>query len=101
MKLWEFLTPLNMDTLVAISNVDRPPKKCGRIQYAKLRNIRWEKIRNILNYDIMQVTVHKENGGLFIQVFSRERTEQSLNQWGIVDKYFHRKDQREGRKKCY
>ena len=62
-----------MDTLVAISNVDRPPKSCGRVQYAKLRNIRWEKIRNILKYDIMQVTVHKENGGLFIQIFDRER----------------------------
>lgn len=101
MKLWEFLTPLNMDTLVAISNVDRPPKRCGRVQYAKLRNIRWEKIRNILEYDIMQVTVHKENGGLFIQVFDREKTKRSLNNWDVVDKYFHRKDQREGRKKCY
>lgn len=101
MKLWEFLTPLHMDTLVAISNVDRPPKRCGRVQYAKLRNIKWEKIRNILDYDIMQVTVHADNGGLFIQVCDREATKKSLNNWDIVDKYFHRKDQREGRKKCY
>lgn len=101
MKLWEYLTPLNLDTLVAISNVDRPPKRCGRVQYSKLRNIKWEKIRNILNYDVMQVTVHADNGGLFIQVFDREATKKSLNNWDIVDKYFHRKDQREGRKKCY
>lgn len=98
MKLWEYLTPLNLDTLVAINNVDRPPRRRGRVQYQKLRNVKWEKIRNILNYDIMSVTVHKENGGLFIQVFERERLHRDLDNWNLVDKYFHRKDQREGRK---
>ena len=98
MKLWEFLTPLNLETLVAISNVDRPPKKCGRAQYQRLRNIKWEKIRNILNYDVMQVKIHEKSGGLYIQVFNRKQTQESLNNWSLVDKYFHRKDQREGRK---
>lgn len=94
MTLYEFLKPLNLNTLVAISNVDRPPKKNGRVQYQKLRNIPWEKIRNILDYDIMQVTVHEDNVGLYIQVFRRENTIRSLNNWDLVDKYFTRKDQR-------
>lgn len=97
MKLYEYLTPLNMDTLVAISNVDRPSKKGGRPQYQKLRNIKWEKIRNILEYDVMTVAVHKDNGGLYIQVFKRDRTLIDLEQWHLVDKYFRRKDQREGK----
>ena len=94
MTLYEYLKPLNLDTLVAISNVDRPPKNRGRVQYQKLRNIPWEKIRNILDYDVMQVTVHKDNGGLFIQVFNRERTLKSIDEWQLVDKYFKRKEQR-------
>ena len=95
MKLHEYLEPLNLDTLVHIENVDRPSKR--RFQYQKLRNVKWEKIRNILYYDVMNVTVHKENGGLFIQVHNRERLTRSLNNWDLVDKYFKRKDQREGR----
>ena len=98
MKLWEYLTPLNLDTLVAINNVDRPPRRRGRVQYQKLRNVKWEKIRNLLDYDIMSVTVNKENGGLFIKVFERERLHRCLDNWDLVDKYFQRKDQREERK---
>lgn len=94
MTLYEYLRPLNLDTLVAISNVDRPPRKNGRIQYQKLRNISWEKIRNNLEYDVMQVTVHKENGGLFIQIYDRKKTLKSLDNWELVDKYFKRKEQR-------
>lgn len=94
MTLYEYLRPLNFDTLVAIYNVDRPPKNHGRAQYQKLRNINWEKLRNNLEYDVMQVTVHKENGGLFIQVHDRERTLKSLDNWDLVDKYFKRKEQR-------
>ena len=94
MTLYEYIKPLNLDTLVAISNVDRPPKNRGRVQYQKLRNIPWEKIRSDLDYDVMQVTVHKDNGGLFIQVFDRERTLKSIDEWQLVDKYFKRKEQR-------
>ena len=64
------------------------------MQYQKLRNIPWEKIRNDLDYDVMQVTVHKGNGGLYIQIFDRERTLKSLDGWQLVDKYFKRKEQR-------
>lgn len=99
MTLCEFLKPLNFNTLVAISNVDRPPRKNGRVQYQKLRNVKWEKIRNILDYDVMQVTVHQENGGLYIQVFKRENTLRSLNNWDLIDKYFQRKKQWEN-KQC-
>ena len=94
MTLYEYLKPLNLDTLVAISNVDRPPRNRGRVQYQKLRNISWEKIRNNLDYDVMQVTIHKDKGGLFIQVFDRERTLKSIEEWQLVDKYFKRKEQR-------
>ena len=95
MTLCEYLKPINLDTLVAISNVDRPPKTKGRVQYQKLRNIPWEKIRNNLDYDVMTVTVHKDNGGLFIQVYDREGLQKSLDNWDLVDKYFKRKEQRE------
>ena len=96
MKLYEVLKPLSFDTLVHIQNVDRPRE--GRVQYTKLRNLRWEKIRNLLDYDVMHIVVHKENGGLFIQVHDADRLHQSLNNWDLVDKYYKRKDQREGRK---
>ena len=94
MTLYEYLKPINLDTLVAINNVDRPPRTRGRVQYQKLRNIPWEKIRNNLDYDVMSVAVHKDNGGLFIQVCDSERTKKSLNNWDLVDKYFKRKEQR-------
>ena len=94
MTLYEYLKPLNLDTLVIISNVNRPCRTRGRAQYQKLRNIPWEKLRNNLDYDVMQVTVHKENGGLYIQVHSREQTLKSLDNWDLVDKYFKRKEQR-------
>lgn len=98
MKLYEYLKPLSLDALVAISNVDRPPRKGGRVQYQKLRNIKWEKLHNNLFYDVMEVTVMKENGGLYIQIYDRDRLHKSLGNWDLVDKYFKRKDQREGRK---
>lgn len=92
MTLYEALKPLNLDTLVCIHNVDRPKK--GRIQYQKLRNVPWGKIRNDLDYDVMQISIHKENGGVFISVHNRERTFRSLNNWDLIDKYFKRKEQR-------
>ena len=94
MTLYEYLKPLNMDTLVAINNVDRPSRNNARVQYQKLRNVKWEKLRNNLDYDVMNVTVHKDNGGLFIQVHDREKTRKSLDNWDLVDKYFKRKEQR-------
>ena len=97
MTLYEYLKPLNLDTLVAINNVDRPPRTRGRVQYQKLRNIPWEKIRNNLDYDVMSVAVHEDNGGLFIQVCDSERAKKSLNNWDLVDKYFKRKEQRENK----
>lgn len=92
MTLYEALKPLNLDTLVYIYNVDRPRK--GRVQYQKLRNVPWGKIRNDLDRDVMQISIHKENGGVFISVYDKERTQESLNNWGLIDKYFKRKEQR-------
>ena len=95
MTLYEALKPLNLDTLVYIHNVDRPKK--GRIQYQKLRNVPWGKIRNNLDRDVMQISIHKENGGVFISVHDRESTRRSLDNWDLVDKYFKRKEQRRER----
>lgn len=92
MKLYEALTPLHPDTLVAIHNVDRPRK--GRIQYQKLRNVKWEKIRNIFDHDVMSISIHKENSGVFISVHDRDRVLRSVDNWDLVDKYFKRKEQR-------
>ena len=91
MKLYEYLIPIGFDTPVFIFNMERPPK--GRHQYQKMGNVRWEKIRNILNYDVYGVSVSKD-GGLFIKVGRKEDTRQSLNNWDLVDKYFHRLEQR-------
>ena len=97
MTLYEVLKPLNLDTLVLIHNIDKKPRKKGRPQYQKLRNIPWEKIHNDLNKEVMSMCVHKDNGGLYIQLHDREKLERSLNNWDLVDKYFVRKDQYERR----
>lgn len=95
MKLYEALIPLSFETLIYIQNVDRP--RGGRVQYTKLRNLKWEKVRNLLEYDVMQIIPHKENGGLFIQVHDADRLHRSLDNWDLVDKYFKRKEQRRER----
>lgn len=93
MKLYEYLIPIGFDTPVFIFNMERPPK--GRYQYQKMENVKWEKIRNILEYDVYGVSVSKE-GGLFIKVGRKDSTQRSLNNWDLVDKYFRRLDQRKG-----
>lgn len=94
MKLYELLQVMSFKTMIAIQNVD--DKRQGRPQFQKLENVNLKKIRNILDYDIMQIT--PSDKGLWVQVFRRDRLEREMKAWSIVDKFYLRKDQREGRK---
>lgn len=94
MKLYELLQVLSFKTMIAIHNVD--DKRQSRPQFQKLENVNLKKIRNILDCDIMQIT--PSDKGLWVQVFRRDRLEREMRAWSIVDKFYLRKDQREGRK---
>lgn len=94
MKLYELLQVLSFKTMIAIHNVD--DKRQSRPQFQKLENVNLKKIRNILDYDIMQIT--PSDKGLWVQVFRRDRLEREMKAWDIVNKFYLRKDQREGRK---
>ena len=95
MKLYELLQVLSFKTMIAIHNVD--DKRQSRPQFQKLENVNLKKIRNILDYDIMQIT--PSDKGLWVQVFRRDRLEREMKAWDIVNKFYLRKDQREGRKR--
>lgn len=95
MKLYELLQVLDFKTVIAIHNVDDKSNR-HRPQFQKLENVSLKKIRNILDYDIMQIT--PSDKGLWVQVFRRDRLEREMKAWNIVDKFYLRKDQREGRK---
>ena len=86
MKLYEILSVLSHDTLVAIHNVDKKPRKHGRVMYQRAGNIPLEKIRNILGYDIMSLSVNQRHGGLWIQVFDRDRLYREVNNWDLATK---------------
>lgn len=94
MKLYELLQVLSFKTMIAIHNVD--DKRQSRPQFQKLENVNLKKIRNILDYDIMQIT--PSDKGLWVQVFRRDRLEREMKAWDIVNKFYLRKDQREVRK---
>lgn len=94
MKLYELLQVLSFKTNIAIHNVD--DKRDKRPQFQKLENVCLKKIRNILDYDIMQITPSEK--GLWVQVFRRDRLQRDLEAWSIVDKWYLRKDQREDRR---
>lgn len=93
MKLYELLQVLSFKTTIAIHNVD---DKRSRPQFQKLENVNMKKVRNYLDYDIMQIT--PSDKGLWVQVFRRDRLYRDMDAWSIVDKWYLRKDQREGRR---
>lgn len=95
MKLYELLQVLSFKTMIAIQNVDDKSNR-HRPQFQKLENVNLKKIRNILDYDIMQITPCDK--GLWVQVFDRERLHRDLDAWSMVEKWYLRKDQREGRR---
>ena len=94
MKLHELLSVLSFDIPIAIHNVD--DKRDKRPQFQKLRNVNMYKVRNILNYDIMQISMSQK--GLWVQVFNRDSLHRNLQAWNIADKWFMRQDQRNGRR---
>lgn len=93
MKVYELLQVLSFNTVIAIKNVD---DKRSNPQFQKLENVNMKKVRNILDYDVMMITPCDK--GLWVQVFNSERLHRDLEAWSIVDKWYLRKDQREGRK---
>lgn len=94
MKLYELFSVLSFKTSIAIQNMDT--KRDVRPQFQKLENVNLKKVRNILDYDILQITPCEK--GLWVQVFRRDRLYRDMDAWSVVDKWYLRKDQREGRK---
>ena len=80
MKLIELLHVLSGETLVGIWNIDDKRSKCPTPQtYQKVKNIPFSKISNIYLYEVMNVCVVEENGGLLIRIYDKERLNRSLN----------------------
>ena len=71
MTLHDVLKTLNLDTLVLIDSMTKPPHGKGRPQYKKLRNIPWEKLRNELDYEVSLMAVNQAHGGLYIKIFKK------------------------------
>lgn len=87
MKLNELLSVLSYEQLVGIWNTDDKRKRQPTPQtYCKVKNLTYDKIRNILDYDILGVNVCKSNGGLLIRVFDRERLYRSVNNIDLARK---------------
>lgn len=95
MKLYELLQVLSFKTMIAIHNVDDKRPR-NRPQYQKLENVNMKKVRNILEYDVMQIS--PSDKGLYITVFNRDRLNRDMNAWCVVDKWYLRNDQRKGGK---
>lgn len=93
MKLYELLQVLSFETMIAIHNVDNKRPR-NRPQYQKLENVNMKKVRNILEYDIMQICPSEK--GLYITVFNRDRLNRDMDAWSVVDKWYLRNDQRKG-----
>ena len=72
MKLSDLLNVLSNDQLVGIWNLDNKRETMPLYQhYAKVRNLSYKKLRNLLDCDVMQVNVVRD--GLLIRVYDRER----------------------------
>ena len=96
MKLYEVLSVLSYDTKIFIQNYDEKRKK-GNAQFQLVRNVTLEKIRNILDYDVIGMSVSENKGGLYIQVCRKDRLYERLNNNHLVQQFFHMKDFRERR----
>ena len=72
MKLSDLLNVLSNDQLVGIWNLDNKRETMPLYQrYAKVKNLSYKKLRNLLDCDVMQVNVVKD--GLLIRVYDRRR----------------------------
>lgn len=87
MKLFELLKSLSSETLIGVWNIDDKKSKCPlHQQYQKVGNIKWEKIRNIFDYDVFGICVNKENSGLLVRVHRKDRVNQSLYNYDLARK---------------
>lgn len=83
MKLHELLSKISYETMVAINNVETPRR--GKLTYQKAENINLKKIRNILDYEIMSISV-TSGKGLFILIYSKDRLDRDVNNWDLAHK---------------
>jgi len=98
MKLVDFLKVIGKEDYVGIWNIDdRKGNGPTQQQYCKSQNLSWDKLRNIIDYNVLGIN-HTEKGYL-VRVYSKDRVDRSLSEWGVVNKYFQRLDQRNGVKR--
>lgn len=87
MKLIELLSVLSLEMPVGIWNIDDKRAKCPTPQtYQKVRNIPFEKIRNIAEYDVLNACLAENGGGLLIRVHDKSRLEMSLQNSDLARK---------------
>ena len=85
MTLLDLLQKLSPDTLIGIWNIDDKRAKCPTPQtYQKAGNIQWNKIRNIIGYEVMAICVNEKNGGLFVRVYNKARLDTRGNGYGFA-----------------
>ena len=87
MTLLDLLQKLSPDTLIGIWNIDDKRAKCPTPQtYQKAGNIQWNKIRNIIGYEVMAICVNEKNGGLFVRVYNKARLDISITNSDLAQK---------------
>lgn len=95
MKLYELLKTLSREQLVGVWNIDnKRTSQPTPQQYSKVDNLRYGKLRDLLEYDVMGVYVQPKNNGLLIKVYKKDRVDKSLEHWDLVDKFMNRMDKR-------
>lgn len=88
MTLKDLLIVLSLDDYIGIWDTSR---KNGRYsnrpsqqQYQKIGNIPWEKLRNVIDYDVLGVN-HTEKGYL-VRLYKKDELERSLNNYDLATK---------------
>ena len=87
MKLIDLLKNVSSDTLIGIWNIDNKREKCPTPQtYQKACNIPWDKIKNIVDYEILHINVNDKNSGLLVRIYDKERLQRSINNSDLAKK---------------
>ena len=82
MKLLELLKVLPRETYIGITNLSDKSWKIPVPQnYQMLKNLHWEKICDICEYEVLGLYIirNKTNTGLLIQVYDKKRLEIETN----------------------
>lgn len=87
MKLGELLQKISENTPVVIFNLDDKTAVYPKTQsYQMAGNLKWSKIRNMIDMDVLNICVNDANNGLLIRVHDKKRLENSLNNWDLAEK---------------